>query len=422
MERKRKQFAQGIGGVRSDAYFESIPPGWQFRPSKKHLLGYLKAKVLKQPLPANRIHEADLYAHHPQDLTGMHKLIRETGWYFFCQRKRKYPNGSRPDRGAGGGVWKVTGKEYEIEVDGKIIGFKNSLEYYEGKNPNDKTDWRMHELRMPDDVAPPIKIGEQGMKLNDCVLCKVYENSRKAKKMDEDETETPKGVSSTTKPLQQQASAYNEGPLAYINGSFNQAIPYSDMETTEPLQQQASAYNGGFTHEYTNQVASNSYMENTQPLQQQQSLAYNNYIGGFTNQAVPYSEPLQQQSSTTEMMREPPQQQQSSHFTDMGMVYMRSMIQPPLMQSSSFGLAPILEAAENGTSGTLEAIVFESFRAKQKKDDDVAVQLPPDDSGKQAEDKDDVILQPDDGGEGLDIFEDWSRELGDIIDTDYLLP
>ena len=95
----------------------------------------------------------------------MYKLIRETEWYFFSPRNQKHPNGFCLDQTAGEGFWKATGKELEIKVVDKIIGYQNSLDYYEGKNPNDRTDWKLHELRMTNDIAPPIKIGVQGMKV-----------------------------------------------------------------------------------------------------------------------------------------------------------------------------------------------------------------------------------------------------------------
>ena len=91
---------------------------------------------------------------------------------------------------------------------------------------------------------------------------------------------------------------------------------------------------------------------------------------------------------------------------------MNGNLQPPLMQSSSFGMPPRLQVAQNGT---LKDTIFKSFRVKVKKEDDVVVQLP-EDGGKVVEDKDVVtVLRPDKGGEGDQDEEEWFHKLGDII-------
>lgn len=54
-----------------EAYFRSLPPGYQFMPSDVELiLYYLKRKILNQELPINRIHDVNIYQYHPQTLTG----------------------------------------------------------------------------------------------------------------------------------------------------------------------------------------------------------------------------------------------------------------------------------------------------------------------------------------------------------------
>jgi hypothetical protein len=94
----------------------------------------------------------------------MHELGREELWYFFTPRQRKYPNGSRPNRAVDAdGYWKPTGKDGYITGD-EIRGFRKSLDYYEGKHPTGKkTDWKMHEYRLHNDIAPPNKNGVNGM-------------------------------------------------------------------------------------------------------------------------------------------------------------------------------------------------------------------------------------------------------------------
>lgn len=78
----------------------------------------------------------------------------EKEWYFFCLRGRKYRNSVRPNRVTGSGFWKATGIDKSIYdgVNGRecTIGLKKSLVYYRGSaGKGTKTDWMMHEFRLP---------------------------------------------------------------------------------------------------------------------------------------------------------------------------------------------------------------------------------------------------------------------------------
>lgn len=89
----------------------------------------------------------------------------ETGgsneYYFFCKRGRKYRNSIRPNRVTGSGFWKATGIDkpvYDLREEGNghgcLIGLKKTLVYYRGcAGKGAKTDWMMHEFRLP--VANP---------------------------------------------------------------------------------------------------------------------------------------------------------------------------------------------------------------------------------------------------------------------------
>lgn len=75
-------------------------------------------------------------------------------WYFFCKRGRKYRNSIRPNRVTGSGFWKATGIDrpiYSAGGEGRdCIGLKKSLVYYRGSaGKGTKTDWMMHEFRLP---------------------------------------------------------------------------------------------------------------------------------------------------------------------------------------------------------------------------------------------------------------------------------
>ncbi|KAG7543918.1 NAC domain [Arabidopsis thaliana x Arabidopsis arenosa] len=76
----------------------------------------------------------------------------EKEWYFYCPRDRKYRNSTRPNRVTGGGFWKATGTDRPIySLDStRCIGLKKSLVFYRGRAAKGvKTDWMMHEFRLP---------------------------------------------------------------------------------------------------------------------------------------------------------------------------------------------------------------------------------------------------------------------------------
>lgn len=77
-------------------------------------------------------------------------------WYFFTPRNKKYKNGKRPDRAAGDGFWKATGSDKKVYCKGRFVGWKRTLGFHVGKPPSgQKTNWLMHEFRVPDAPARP---------------------------------------------------------------------------------------------------------------------------------------------------------------------------------------------------------------------------------------------------------------------------
>ncbi|XP_042386499.1 putative NAC domain-containing protein 94 [Zingiber officinale] len=76
----------------------------------------------------------------------------EKEWYFYCPRDSKYRNSTRPNRVTGAGFWKATGTDRPIysSDQNKCIGLKKSLVFYRGRAAKGvKTDWMMHEFRLP---------------------------------------------------------------------------------------------------------------------------------------------------------------------------------------------------------------------------------------------------------------------------------
>ncbi|KAF6147735.1 hypothetical protein GIB67_006708 [Kingdonia uniflora] len=145
----------------NEVHLNSFPKGWKFEPSDKELIvHYLANKIFNRPSPINKINKVNLYKFHPEHLAAMHKpygkKVKE--WYFYTPRDRKYKNGTRPNHAAG--------------------GYKKALVYYEGKAPRGyKTDWIMHEYRLESMTLPINLKSPSDMKLDDCVLCKIYKKS-----------------------------------------------------------------------------------------------------------------------------------------------------------------------------------------------------------------------------------------------------
>ncbi|KAJ6426334.1 hypothetical protein OIU84_022029 [Salix udensis] len=130
-------------------------PGFRFHPTDEELVGfYLKKKVEKKPIRIDLIKHVDVYKYEPWDLPKEASCSAgEREWYYFCRRGRKYKNSIRPNRVTRSGFWKATGIDKPIYSVGKMhycIGLKKSLVYYRGSaGKGTKTDWMMHEFRLP---------------------------------------------------------------------------------------------------------------------------------------------------------------------------------------------------------------------------------------------------------------------------------
>nr|CAD1841455.1 unnamed protein product [Ananas comosus var. bracteatus] len=147
-----------------------VLPGFRFHPTDEELVGfYLRRKVDKKLLSIEIIRQIDIYKYSPWDLPKASTVGGEKEWYFFCLRGRKYRNSIRPNRVTGSGFWKATGIDrpiYSSTNIGECIGLKKSLVYYRGSaGKGTKTDWMMHEFRLPssgkdNDTHPSIQEAE----------------------------------------------------------------------------------------------------------------------------------------------------------------------------------------------------------------------------------------------------------------------
>ncbi|XVE83788.1 hypothetical protein DITRI_Ditri16bG0115000 [Diplodiscus trichospermus] len=158
-------------------------PGFRFHPTDEELVGfYLKRKIQQSSLPLELIKQVDIYKYEPWDLPKL-AASGEKEWYFYCPRDRKYRNSARPNRVTGAGFWKATGTDRPIYFsDGtKCIGLKKSLVFYRGRAAKGiKTDWMMHEFRLPSlsDSIPPKKLLDKSLPPNDAwAICRIFKKA-----------------------------------------------------------------------------------------------------------------------------------------------------------------------------------------------------------------------------------------------------
>ncbi|XP_042455416.1 transcription factor JUNGBRUNNEN 1-like [Zingiber officinale] len=155
-------------------------PGFRFHPTDEELVGfYLRRKVAKKPLSMEIIKEVDVYKYDPWELPKTTAAGDEA--FFFCRRGRKYRNSVRPNRVTASGFWKATGIDKPIYSPcGSCIGLEKSLVYYVGSaGKGTKTNWMMHEFRLPATAAPstPTTHGAEVW-----TICRIFKRSSSYKK------------------------------------------------------------------------------------------------------------------------------------------------------------------------------------------------------------------------------------------------
>ncbi|KAF8390212.1 hypothetical protein HHK36_024735 [Tetracentron sinense] len=165
----------------ADKVDEVMLPGFRFHPTDEELVGfYLKRKIQQRPLSIELIKQLDIYKYDPWDLPKELATTGEKEWYFYCPRDRKYRNSTRPNRVTGAGFWKATGTDRPIysSEGSKCIGLKKSLVFYKGRAAKGiKTDWMMHEFRLPSltDSAPPKRPIDKHLPANDSwAICRIF--------------------------------------------------------------------------------------------------------------------------------------------------------------------------------------------------------------------------------------------------------
>ncbi|KAJ0052994.1 hypothetical protein Pint_01381 [Pistacia integerrima] len=165
---------------------EVMLPGFRFHPTDEELVGfYLRRKVEKKPISIEIIKQIDIYKYDPWDLPKVSTVGGDhREWYFFCIRGRKYRNSIRPNRVTGSGFWKATGIDkpiHSVKEPHDCIGLKKSLVYYRGSaGKGTKTDWMMHEFRLPPNTKNIKDIANQEAEV--WTLCRIFKRVPSYKK------------------------------------------------------------------------------------------------------------------------------------------------------------------------------------------------------------------------------------------------
>ncbi|KAL0358084.1 UNVERIFIED_CONTAM: protein FEZ [Sesamum calycinum] len=165
-----------------DKIDEVMLPGFRFHPTDEELVGfYLTRKIQQKPLSIELIKQLDIYKYDPWDLPKL-AITGEKEWYFYCPRDRKYRNSARPNRVTGAGFWKATGTDRPIYTSegSKCIGLKKSLVFYKGRAAKGiKTDWMMHEFRLPSDsVSHNKRYLDKNIPANEAwAICRIFKKA-----------------------------------------------------------------------------------------------------------------------------------------------------------------------------------------------------------------------------------------------------
>ncbi|MBA0844655.1 hypothetical protein Goarm_023212, partial [Gossypium armourianum] len=135
---------------------EDVPlPGFRFHPTDEELVGfYLRRRVENKPVKIQLIKQRWIFTNMILGIFQELKVKEKSESYFFCKRGRKYRNSVRPNRVTGSGFWKATGIDRAVyshgSEDHQCIGLKKTLVYCRGSaGKGTKTDWMMHEFRLP---------------------------------------------------------------------------------------------------------------------------------------------------------------------------------------------------------------------------------------------------------------------------------
>ncbi|KAM3270285.1 putative protein isoform X2 [Capsicum chacoense] len=201
---------------------------------------FLDKKMIDQRFLDHTVHDVDFFLYHPQQLSQMYHPSQAKEWYFLSPSTQKYTEGSQCYSSNNDGYWEPCGADSLIHKDGKLIGYRKTLNYNEGKHEKDRkrTEWLMHEYRL--DRSRDVRTGSTSDDMQ-WVFCKLFKSSDKFL-VAEDKVVTKfagptDGVSSTDHTIQGPEEANDvmdhKGPSNGRSCDL-QSLPETDQRTTTP--------------------------------------------------------------------------------------------------------------------------------------------------------------------------------------------
>lgn len=131
-----------------------LPAGIGFNCTDEELFTAFERLVTGSPLPSNVIDGINPYMHKPNDLPG-------GIWYLISSNEK---------RSTEYGFWRTKGEACEVFANSAIIGWRATLQYYEGQVPQEReTDWLMQCFSIT-----LKKLCEQSKAKEASVLCRVF--------------------------------------------------------------------------------------------------------------------------------------------------------------------------------------------------------------------------------------------------------
>lgn len=278
-------------------------PGFRFHPTDEELVSfYLKRKVEKRkPLKIEIIKQIDIYKHDPWDLAKASSSAGDKEWYFYCKRGRKYRNSIRPNRVTGSGFWKATGIDRPIYSNGgeghQCIGLKKSLVYYRGSaGKGTKTDWMMHEFRLPSDINQHdhnfSNLKDTTQEAEIWTLCRIFKRNKKhtpdwrelsSRKNAVNASSKTSSIDSNTNNQEHYISFTNTHQGALNNGCNNNNHHYVNSDDSDDVYMQN--HNNVITSDQKNVNLHATYLQQQQ-LQLQQQWNSMAHIPPYTNHVL----------------------------------------------------------------------------------------------------------------------------------------
>nr|GMD34698.1 NAC domain-containing protein 76-like isoform X2 [Ipomoea batatas] len=133
---------------------EALVPGVYFRPSETLLIdGFLEKKLLRRPLPSEKIKEIPFLYDYPPELLPLSKFRsgRMYEAYYFTHKGRKPSNGEFLGGKKFDGEWKTEGPEEACFGENQILGYKRKLYFYRSEK---RTGWVIKEYRYNPERVP----------------------------------------------------------------------------------------------------------------------------------------------------------------------------------------------------------------------------------------------------------------------------